>query len=113
MVAFQVVCSGFTYPTQPVEGERTKRATRDFRPLLQPNVLLTVPPDIPPLQHEQSPLIHHGVADARAHGAGPVVIATYAEDTAKRLYAALGFQPVAVVREWVRQRPVIRDNNRL
>ena len=45
-------------------------------------------------------LIHHCVADSRAHGAGPVVIAADALDTPKRMYAALGFQPVAISRTY-------------
>ena len=45
-------------------------------------------------------LIHHCVADCRAHGAGPVVIAADALDTPKRMYAALGFRPVAISRTY-------------
>lgn len=45
-------------------------------------------------------LIHHGVADARKHGAGPVVIAADPDDTPKEMYAAMGFQPVALKRTW-------------
>jgi GNAT superfamily N-acetyltransferase len=44
-------------------------------------------------------LIHHCVADARAHGAGPVVIVADASDTPKRMYATMGFRPVAVKRD--------------
>ncbi len=47
-------------------------------------------------------LIHHCVADARAHGAGPVVIVADASDTPKRMYAAMGFRPVAVKREYLK-----------
>jgi ribosomal protein S18 acetylase RimI-like enzyme len=45
-------------------------------------------------------LIHHCVADARAHGAGPVVIVADPSDTPKRMYAALGFRPVAIKRSY-------------
>jgi GNAT superfamily N-acetyltransferase len=45
-------------------------------------------------------LIHHCVADARAHGAGPVVIVADPTDTPKEMYAAMGFLPVAVKRSW-------------
>jgi len=46
-------------------------------------------------------LIHHGVADCRARGAGPVVIAADTNDTPKAMYAAMGFRPVAVVRKYL------------
>ena len=45
-------------------------------------------------------LIHHGVADCRARGAGPVVIVADPDDTPKNMYAALGFRPVAIKRNW-------------
>lgn len=45
-------------------------------------------------------LIHHCVADCRAHGAGPVVIVSDPTDTPKHMYAAMGFRPVAVVRNY-------------
>ena len=45
-------------------------------------------------------LLHQCVADCRAHGAGPVVIAADALDTPKRMYAALGFRPVAISRTY-------------
>jgi GNAT superfamily N-acetyltransferase len=48
-------------------------------------------------------LIHHGVADARSRGAGPVVIVAEADDTPKLMYAAMGFRPVAIKRAWRRQ----------
>ncbi len=41
-------------------------------------------------------LIYHCVADARAKGAGPVIIAADPNGTPKRIYAAMGFRPVAV-----------------
>ncbi|HYM14961.1 MAG TPA: GNAT family N-acetyltransferase [Dehalococcoidia bacterium] len=43
-------------------------------------------------------LIHHCVADARAHGADPVVIVCDPGDTPKNMYAGLGFRPIAVAR---------------
>ncbi len=48
-------------------------------------------------------LIHHGVADCRAQGAGPVTIAADPTDTPKNMYAAMGFRPVAVKREYWKQ----------
>ena len=45
-------------------------------------------------------LMHHCVADARAHGPGPVVIVCDPNDTPKNLYASLGFRPVAIKRSW-------------
>jgi predicted GNAT family acetyltransferase len=45
-------------------------------------------------------LIHHCVADARKHGAGPVVIVCDPNDTPKNMYAAMGFRPVAVKRAY-------------
>jgi GNAT superfamily N-acetyltransferase len=48
-------------------------------------------------------LIHHCVADARAHGAGPVVIVADASDTPKNMYAAMGFRPVAVKRSYLKR----------
>ncbi len=47
-------------------------------------------------------LIHHCVADCRSMGAGPVVIAAAAADTPKRMYAAMGFRPVAIARQYWR-----------
>jgi GNAT superfamily N-acetyltransferase len=48
-------------------------------------------------------LIHHCVADARAHGAGPVVIVADPSDTPKQMYAAMGFRPVAVKRSYLKK----------
>ncbi len=47
-------------------------------------------------------LIHHCVADARAKGAGPVIIAADPNDTPKQIYAAMGFRPVAVLSHYTR-----------
>ncbi len=47
-------------------------------------------------------LIHHCVADCRRMGAGPIVIAADATDTPKRMYAAMGFRPVALERQYLR-----------
>jgi predicted N-acetyltransferase YhbS len=43
-------------------------------------------------------LIHHCVRKRREAGAGPVVIVADPTDTPKRMYAAMGFAPVAVSR---------------
>ena len=48
-------------------------------------------------------LIAHCVDDARAHGAGPVVIVSDPTDTPKHMYAALGFRPVALKRGWLKR----------
>ncbi len=45
-------------------------------------------------------LLRHGIADCRAHGARTVLIACNPDDTPKNMYAAMGFQPVAITREW-------------
>ena len=45
-------------------------------------------------------LIHRCVADCREQGAGPVVITASASDTPKEIYAAMGFRPSAVKREY-------------
>ena len=47
-------------------------------------------------------LIHHCVADARAKGAGPVVIVADPTDTPKNIYARMGFRPVAVVGHYLK-----------
>jgi GNAT superfamily N-acetyltransferase len=47
-------------------------------------------------------LIAACVADARARGAGPVLIGARLNDTPKRLYAALGFRPLCVRRAYLR-----------
>ena len=48
-------------------------------------------------------LIHHGVSEARREGAGPIVIVADTKDTPKRMYAALGFRPVALKREYLKR----------
>lgn len=45
-------------------------------------------------------LLRHGVRDCRAHGAHAVVIVADANDTPKDMYAAMGWCPVAVKREY-------------
>ena len=45
-------------------------------------------------------LIHRAVADARDQGAGPVVIVADPTDTPKHMYAAMGFAPVATIRNY-------------
>ena len=47
-------------------------------------------------------LIHHGVADARERGAGPVLIGADPTDWPKRFYASLGFRPTCVTWSWLR-----------
>lgn len=46
-------------------------------------------------------LIHRAVADCRARGAGPVLIVADVDDTPKRMYAALGFRPLAVEQKYL------------
>lgn len=46
-------------------------------------------------------LLHHGIADCRRHGATAVAIVADADDTPKAAYARMGFEPVAVKREYV------------
>jgi GNAT superfamily N-acetyltransferase len=46
-------------------------------------------------------LIHRGVVDCRRCGAGPVAIVADASDTPKRMYAAMGFRPLAVVHKYL------------
>ena len=48
-------------------------------------------------------LIHHCVAEVRSEGAGPIVISADTTDTPKRMYAALGFRPVAVKRDYLKR----------
>jgi GNAT superfamily N-acetyltransferase len=45
-------------------------------------------------------LIHHCVRACREAGAGPIVIVADPADTPKHMYAAMGFQPVAVKRDY-------------
>ena len=42
------------------------------------------------------------VDDARARGAGPILICARAEDTPKRMYAAMGFRPLCVQRGYLK-----------
>jgi ribosomal protein S18 acetylase RimI-like enzyme len=48
-------------------------------------------------------LIHHGVADCRAKGAGPVVIVADPTDTPKNIYARMGFRPVAWLSKYLKR----------
>lgn len=50
-------------------------------------------------------LIHRCVADCRSRGAGPVVIVASPTDTPKLMYAAMGFRPIALKREYLRLSP--------
>jgi GNAT superfamily N-acetyltransferase len=47
-------------------------------------------------------LLAHCVADARAHGAGPVIIGSDPTDTPKQMYAAMGWRPLLVTRHLVK-----------
>ena len=47
-------------------------------------------------------LVHHCVANARSHGAGPVVIVADASDTPKQMHAAMGFRPIAIKRTYLK-----------
>ena len=48
-------------------------------------------------------LLHHSVADCRKKGAGAVVIVGDPTDTPKQMYAALGWRPVAIKRNYRRE----------
>ena len=50
-------------------------------------------------------LIAHCVADARARGAGPVIINSDPRDTPKHLYARMGFRPLYVQRTYTKRLP--------
>ena len=50
-------------------------------------------------------LLQHCVADCRAHGTGPVTIVALVNDTPKQMYAALGWRPVAIKREYAKPVP--------
>ena len=45
-------------------------------------------------------LIHHCVAEARAQSAGPIVICANVAETSKAMYAAMGWRPVAIGRQY-------------
>ena len=47
-------------------------------------------------------IIARAVEHARARGAGPVFIGARANDTPKKFYAALGFEPVCLTREYIK-----------
>jgi GNAT superfamily N-acetyltransferase len=48
-------------------------------------------------------LIQHCVADCRRKGAGPVIIAADPTDTPKNMYAAMGFQPIAIYSHYLKK----------
>jgi GNAT superfamily N-acetyltransferase len=48
-------------------------------------------------------LLHHCVAQCRARGAGPIVIASDPTDTPKNIYARLGFRPVAGLSKYLKR----------
>lgn len=47
-------------------------------------------------------LLHHCVADCRAHGAGPIVIVCDPGGTPKEMYAAMGWRPLAMKRNYLK-----------
>ena len=47
-------------------------------------------------------LLAHCVADARKHGAGPVIIGADPNDTPKHMYASMGWRPLYVTRHFVK-----------
>jgi ribosomal protein S18 acetylase RimI-like enzyme len=49
-------------------------------------------------------LVHHAVADARAHGAGPVALVVDPDDTPRQMYAAMGFRVVGEKRDLLLRR---------
>ena len=49
-------------------------------------------------------LIACAVADCRGRGAGPVLIGAVADDTPKKMYAALGFRPLLIATAYVSER---------
>ncbi len=56
----------------------------------------------PPHRHRglASALLHHCIRDVRVHGARNVCLVALPNDTPKRMYAAMGFRPVALKREY-------------
>jgi GNAT superfamily N-acetyltransferase len=50
-------------------------------------------------------LIANAIACARARGMGPMLIGAYADEPAKALYAALGFEPQCLTRQYIIDRP--------
>lgn len=50
-------------------------------------------------------LIQHTVAYARERGMGPMLIGTHVNEAPKRLYAAMGFAPQCLIREYLRDTP--------
>ncbi len=47
-------------------------------------------------------IIDRAVADLRRRGVAPVLVGAHADEPPKRLYAALGFAPVCVTRQYIR-----------
>jgi len=46
-------------------------------------------------------LIHHCAADARDRGAGPLLIGADPDDTPRKAYATMGFEPVCLTSSWL------------
>jgi len=57
---------------------------------------------LPPYRHRgiATALIHHCVREARTQGAGPVVICSNPAETPKAMYAAMGWRPLLVGRQY-------------
>ena len=49
-------------------------------------------------------MLHECVAIARSRGAGPVVIVVHQTNTAKQMYVRLGWQPIAMCRQYTNPR---------
>lgn len=52
-----------------------------------------------------SALLHHSIRDCRVHGAKNVCLVAMPGDTPKHIYAAMGFRPVAIKREYRKPMP--------
>ena len=52
-------------------------------------------------------LIAHSVTDARARGAGPIIIGADPNDTPKLMYAAMGFRPLYVSRNYFKMTTIL------
>jgi ribosomal protein S18 acetylase RimI-like enzyme len=61
-------------------------------------------PPRPPPSRIGTALVHHAVADARAHGAGPVALVVDPDDTPRQMYAAMGFRVVGEKRDLLLRR---------
>lgn len=57
-------------------------------------------------------LIHHCVAQARAEGAGPILIGAFPRETPKHFYEAIGFRPACITTTWIRKKRRTSDRPR-